>query len=587
MEKIRERFRNASLRGKIFLLIILGGILPLGIVMAVSFSAIRRQTEERLIFALNQGYNQVYQAMNDKLSRIHNMSTLFAVNGVGSAALRFDDREMDVAEQLLLFEDINAYAYGLEMTLDSSSIVIYIEDSYKVANTRSNRYRPLADAYGAQWYAGLRENSGRPVWVLMDGKERNGSYAAIVRELWNPDDYSQTMGILAVMTERKKLEEMLTESYEGQILYLETVDGVILASNLPERELLRLSISERNVDDREFRNVTVDGVSCYARSCRIDGFNVYLASVIPRQAVRKGINMLNGNMGLIFAVISIFMIVVMGAMTKSITERLKLLKEQLLRIREGNICKVEIVNSGDEIGQLIDSYNIMADRVEELLKEQYALGQKNVEAELMALQSQINPHFLYNTLDMIGWMSQKKESDNIRNVVQAMSKFYRLTLSKGKDIVHIRDEVEMCEAYMEIQKRRYKGRICYEAEVDEDIMECLLPKITLQPFLENAIIHGINEKRDGRGMVILNGWMEDGRITLSVTDDGEGMTEDGGKKNRQGSHYGLANIEHRLELFFGESIPVQIESSPGIGTCVIINIPIRMDMEGEAEHEGE
>ena len=151
--------------------------------------------------------------------------------------------------------------------------------------------------------------------------------------------------------------------------------------------------------------------------------------------------------------------------------------------------------------------------------------------------------------------------------------------------VSIRDEVEMCEAYMEIQKRRYKGRICYEVEVDEDILECLIPKITLQPFLENAIIHGINEKAEGRGTVILNGWMEDGRITLSVTDDGEGMREEDKKKSGQGSHYGLTNIEHRLGLFFGESIPVQIESSPGIGTCVIINIPGRTGMEEVAENE--
>ena len=171
-------------------------------------------------------------------------------------------------------------------------------------------------------------------------------------------------------------------------------------------------------------------------------------------------------------------------------------------------------------------------------------------------------------------------------MVQAMSRFYRLTLSKGKDIVLIRDEVEMCEAYMEIQKRRYKGRICYEVEVDEDILDCLIPKITLQPFLENAIIHGINEKEDGRGMVILNGWMEDGRITLSVTDDGEGMTQEDKGKSHQGSHYGLTNIEHRLKLFFGECIPVQIESSPGIGTCVIINIPIRTEAEEAVGNEG-
>lgn len=579
MDKIRDWSRNISLRGKILLLIVLGGILPLGIVMVVSFSALRKQTEERLIYVLNQGYGQVYQAVEDKLSRLHNISTLFAVNDMVSPALRIDNREMDVAAQMMLFENINSYAYGLEMTLDSSSIVFYIEDSYPVVNTQSSRYRPITDVYDTGWYAVLKANNGRPVWVLPDERGRDGGRVAIARELWNPDDYSQTVGILTIMTERKNLEEMLKSAYEGQALYLETAEGEVLASNLPEGELPRISIAQRNVDDREFIRLDVDGTPCYARSSRIDGTNVYLVSTVPLAVIRKGMNGLNGNMGIWFLGVSLVVLMVMGTMAKSITGRLKQLKEQMLQIREGNICKMEEGQSRDEIGQLVGNYNLMVDRVDLLLKEQYTLGQEKVEAELKALQSQINPHFLYNTLDMINWMSQKKESENIRSVVQAMSRFYRLTLSKGRDIVLIRDEVELCEAYMEIQKRRYKGRICYEVEVDEDILDCLIPKITLQPFLENAIIHGINEKSDGRGMIILNGWMEDGRVTLSVTDDGEGMTQEDRQKNHQGSHYGLKNIEHRLELFFGESIPVQTESSPGIGTCVIINIPIRTGEE--------
>ncbi len=294
------------------MLIVLGGILPLGIVMGISFYVVRGQTEERLIYALNQGYTQVYQAVGDKLSRLHNISTLFAVNDMTSPVLRFDDREMDVAEQLMLFENINSYAYGLEMTLDSSNIIFFIEDDYLVVNTQSNRYHPLTDAYGSQWYRSLRENNGRPVWVLLDGSGKSGSYAAIARELWNPDDYSQTVGILAIMMEQKNLDNMLQNSHEEQVLYLETADGTLLASNLPEEELSRLSISERNVDDREFRSILLDGVSCYARSCRIDGSNVYLVSVIPKEAVRRSINVLNGNMGLMFVGVCLLMLVVMG-----------------------------------------------------------------------------------------------------------------------------------------------------------------------------------------------------------------------------------------------------------------------------------
>ena len=155
MNRIREWFRNISLRGKILLLIVLGGILPLGMVMAVSFAVVRRQAEERLIYALDQGYSQVYQAVEDKLSRLHNISALFAVNDMASPALRFDNREMDVAEQMMVFENISSYAFGLEMTLDSSSIVFYIEDSYPVVNTRSSRYRPITDVYDTRWYASL------------------------------------------------------------------------------------------------------------------------------------------------------------------------------------------------------------------------------------------------------------------------------------------------------------------------------------------------------------------------------------------------------------------------------------------------
>ena len=219
----------------------------------------------------------------------------------------------------------------------------------------------------------------------------------------------------------------------------------------------------------------------------------------------------------------------------------------------------------------------------DLLQEQYALGQLKIESDLKALQAQINPHFLYNTLDMISWMAQKDETDNIRNVVQAMSQFYRLTLSKGHDIVTVGDEIKMCDAYMEIQKRRYRGKILYEVEVDEEINQYLIPKITLQPFLENAIVHGINEKDDARGIVILNGWIEDGRITLSVTDDGTGMREEDKTRPHTGSHYGMGNIAQRLELFYGEKIPIQVESSLGIGTCIVINIPAKTSEEQEGK----
>ncbi len=387
---------------------------------------------------------------------------------------------------------------------------------------------------------------------------------AITRKLWDQDDFSKDVGVLAVLMERKALEEMLIGSAQEQIIYLETLQGQILAANVPEKELMEPLYEdwEKGTGDRNFKEISFHNVNYLVRSQLLDKTNTYLVSMVPQQVMEEQVRKMNMGMGFLYVLVCIAVWVAFVPIIRSVTGRMRLLQNQMMQIQDGIIKKLDM-----------DESQSHADEI----------GQEKAGAELKALQSQINPHFLYNTLDMINWMAQKNEIDNIHNIVQAMSRFYKLTLSKGRDVVSIADEVKLCEAHMEIQKRRYRGRICYEAEVEEGIMNCLIPKITLQPFLENAVIHGINEKEDARGEVLLNGWMEDERITLSVTDDGVGMQEKGKETDKGGSHYGMVNIAERLKLFFGEEIPVQVESSPGVGTCVIINIPVRRQQEGEEE----
>jgi two-component system sensor histidine kinase YesM len=201
------------------------------------------------------------------------------------------------------------------------------------------------------------------------------------------------------------------------------------------------------------------------------------------------------------------------------------------------------------------------------------LGQEKKGAELKALQSQINPHFLYNTLDMINWMAQRSETENIRETVYALSRYYKLILNKGEDIITIGDEIELCNAYISIQQKRFKGKINFEIDVEEGIMMYLIPKITLQPLIENAILHGIAEGKSGRGVIIVSGWEDGDNLILSVTDDGAGMDSVEGIETRhKGSGYGIRNIEMRLTLFYGVAQCIKYESTKGIGTCVSLNI---------------
>lgn len=575
-------FRNSSFNQKILILVLAIGVLPIGIIFMVSLTELKKISGNQQLYAVNQSYIQVFQALETQFNRVHNFSTLLTVSDRIGSNIMLSGQSENITEQMAYFEDILAYINSMEIAFESNNIILYIEKALLAADSQVGRFRSIDTAWQSEWYVQLEANRGNPTWVRYQEKLSDKEYVAIVRNIWSQNNYLESVGVLSVVLDKAYLEEMLVGYLKNQIMYLETAEGTLLASNIPEDELVRLPLGERAVDDRWFVRMNLKGEEYLVCSRMMEKSGVYLISLITASALEQEINAVNAGIRTVYVVISVFIVVAIFALTHSITRRILLLKGQMMQIQKGIIGKVQVKeNYNDEIGQLITHYNEMVGKVEELMQEQYFLGQQKTEAELKALQSQISPHFLYNTLDMINWMAQKSETDNIQNVVQAMSKFYRLTLSKGHDIVTIGDEVKMCEAYMEIQKRRYKGKILYEAEIDEEINPYLIPKITLQPFLENAIVHGINEKNDARGSVILNGWMEDGRITLSVTDDGNGMNvSDQGsdrKKSYAGSHYGMENIAQRLELYYGEEIPIQIESSLGIGTCIIINIPARMD----------
>ncbi|MCI8286491.1 MAG: sensor histidine kinase [Lachnospiraceae bacterium] len=568
---------DLSLSKKIIFLVGMAFLVPMAAVLVLSVGEMQSAQERQQRYALNQGFNHIVQSLEYKMTLLHNLSTMLAVNDMVNLNLSGGDQSL--VQQILAFETLDSYTFGMEMAFGLGNILFYIDDDYPVINEISGRYRSLDAAKQTSWYGKLEENNGKPTWVIFseDKYDRNQTWLAITRKLWNASDYSISNGVLAVMAERGIFEEALINTVEGQIVYLEAEDGSILVSNVPEEEVKRLTAAERVFVTEDFWNLQIDQEAFLVRSQMADDTGAYLISMLPASSVRHELLGVNLRMWLLYSLASLLAILALIPMTKSITKRLRLLQGQMLQIQEsGEIRRIGLKRPGnDEIGKLITYYNLMTERVEGLMLKQYELGQEKMEAELKALQSQINPHFLYNTLDMINWMAQRKETDNICDAVLAMSTFYRMALSRGQDIIAISDEVRMCDAYMKIQQQQSGGRIQFEIDVDDDVQPYAIPKITLQPFIENAIIHGINEKEDERGLIILAGWLEDGRICLSVTDDGQGMQQDEPEKKASGSHYGMKNIEERLKLFFEEEIPIQIESSLGVGTCVIINIPAK------------
>lgn len=237
----------------------------------------------------------------------------------------------------------------------------------------------------------------------------------------------------------------------------------------------------------------------------------------------------------------------------------------------------------DEIAVLNASFNRMVEEIGKLV-EDIRVEELNLRAaELRLLQEQINPHFLYNTLDNIIWLAESKETEQVVSMVSALSDFFRTTLSKGKDFISVKDEEAHIKSYLQIQQFRYRDILDYEINMDEEIYDCEILKLTLQPLVENALYHGIKGKR-GLGHIQVKGYIQNGLLEFQVRDDGIGMKEErlnevrriitGEVENtKEKGGFGLFNVNERIRLNYGREYGLRIESAYGKGTCIWVTVP--------------
>ena len=236
-----------------------------------------------------------------------------------------------------------------------------------------------------------------------------------------------------------------------------------------------------------------------------------------------------------------------------------------------------------ELDGLTDNLNIMAVKIQALIAENVREQQNLQKSEMKALQAQITPHFLYNTFDTIVWLAEEKKNDQVIDITRAFSSFFRISLNKGKDFLTVREEFEHVRSYLTIQKIRYRDILDYDIEYSPEMADCQILKLVLQPLVENALYHGIKNKR-GRGFLSVKGWRENNRLCFSVEDNGIGMTEEklanimeqiNGSADPEDLNnvYGLYNVNKRLELYYDTSTKLEITSRYKKGTTVYFSVP--------------
>ncbi|KAB8145587.1 sensor histidine kinase [Chloroflexia bacterium SDU3-3] len=283
-----------------------------------------------------------------------------------------------------------------------------------------------------------------------------------------------------------------------------------------------------------------------------------------------------------------FSIVSAWGISRTIYAPLKRLHDATTTIARHDLEVLATSENTDEITELVGSFNAMVRRIRELLAAKVQEQENLKKAELRALQAQINPHFLYNTLDTIIWMAESNRTRQVVDLVSALSRFFRITLSKGRDWITVRDEIEHVSSYLAIQKMRYRDILDYTIDVEADILDTQMLKLTLQPLVENALYHGIKNKRSG-GRITVRGRRVGQDVRLDVEDNGIGMRADlvsqlGAMLARTDhphseSGYGLNNVNQRIKLFYGQQYGLTIVSAHQIGTQVSILLPTNKVVE--------
>ena len=506
----------------------------------------------------------------------------------------------DSAEELATSNHAIDFKNALQrLTTDSivTDVRIYVDfpDDLKELDTYPNTENilaPLSQAKGTYWYGIFQGNRNAqemfcPSFYLGSREKKNYGDMAYICPLSLYYHSTAYKAYLAVYYSDNKLTSILSDnlSLEGSVSYIVNERDAIVATSDPslsgiyqlDYDTIKASfMSSNNFIERNILDTKV-----YAGFYSISNTDWFMVTVLPSPPLIHESNRLMIQIALIYAVFLVLALIFANVLAHSITGRLSSVIRQMQTVRHGPPTPMDSPSAHDEIGDLIDTYNYMTRKMDELMKTQAKAAEDLRIAEFNSLQAQINPHFLYNTMDMINWMALQGQTDEISHAVQSLSRFYKLTLSRKKGISTIARELEHVTIYVQLQNMRYHDSIELITDIPDELSEYQIPKLTLQPVVENSILHGILEKESKSGTIVITGWMENEDVVLLVSDDGVGIPPEilstilSGNGNSQsgGTNIAVYNTHRRLQILYGNDYGLTYSSKPGEGTEVEIRFP--------------
>lgn len=549
-------------------------------------------TSEKIILSL-ENIIQKYDNMTYSFSMMETVTDIYSHPGpdYDYSSIRKDRTDFENA----MFSCIPVQ---IRNSVPDCDIRVYFQDSFPYFNNAS-RYFTYSSIEEEDWfkrvYSTYRQN--RSSFFILSSQELSGEksedtpYMSIARVMPDKNYYPSPLAILRLDFPESYLNEAINpNNFDNALTFLvsdETNRLVSLSSASTESLYRELTLS-RPVPDSDtldsWHRYRLDGTDYFVIRQTLPSYPLTLITMLPSKSLLSEYYLHRNFTFLIGGILLVFCLFLSTVLAKTMSGRIIRLTSRMKQVKKGELISLpsSIIQGKDEIGELTSSYNYMIHAMEDLIEKEYLLGQETKNAELKILQAQINPHFLYNTLDMIQWFAEEGMLSQIEESVSSLATFYRLSLSNGKEFISLREEMEHVRSYIRLQKLRFPDTFLYEEELDEGLLDYLLPKTTLQPLVENAITHGLQESKRIPGHLLIKIEKEEGKnIRISILDDGAGMKNpprptpnSGTSRENSGHGFGIPNVSSRLTLLYGPGYGVVFEQNIPEGTIAIVRIPI-------------
>lgn len=557
-------------------------VLPACIMLFVYYEQSSKILQEDVTKTMQQTLKQAGINLNSRLNYVQNSSNSLFMNNKLYENL---DPALSIIERIAQSKELRNLLESVQSTPDIVRARVFTDPRNIYGFDLLNLF-PLDSLKDRPWHDEIMHAGGSIVWTgiyeenyLDSGPARILSSARILR---HPRNFDQTLGVLMLDVPEKLVADIISElDFPAQsLIYMMDRNGTIMYSTEPS--LIGTKAAHANDANGDILERSDSGVDVFEMRAPIKVADWRLVLEVPKSGLTHRTTTLSQWSGIatIAGMTIMFLILVFMLMAFIINGMNRRIQSVFKTIRTEGVEGME--EPGGDFYLLERVVDRLVHRVKDLMEEAYRSKMMEREAELRALQAQINPHFLYNTLDTINWLAISREADDISHMIESLSDYFRLSLNKGNDQVCVADELELARVYLEIQQSRFPSTFQFVIEADPEASRCVIPKLTLQPIVENALLHGIRKNKGKTGNITIRAEQHSEELVIAIKDDGIGMDEQlassllSASRSLQaegsGSSYGLYNVNERIKLLAGYEYGLTVQSRLGEGTVVIVRL---------------